>query len=171
MGTLTKKVDNLLQNPTKTNLFLINTIFPQVIPFNRPHKFKIQQLDPEKTVVFAPLIRNNKNHLGTFHAIAQATIGELAAGMCLLRNFGMNDYRFILANIEIEYTYQAKTDLISTCEVADEKISQMKDELESGDKSTIKLETIIKDKNDNIVSKVLTTWQLKKWSKVRTNKQ
>ena len=53
---------------------------------------------------------------------------RMAAGMCLLKNFGMNDYRFILTILKLS-TYQAKTDLFSTCEVASEKISHMKEEL------------------------------------------
>lgn len=168
MDFISKNIDKLLMNPNAKNLFVINSIFPQVIPFNRPHKFKIKELGALKTVIFAPLIRNNKNHLGTFHAIGQATIGELAAGMTLLANFGMSKYRFILADLKIHYTYQAKTDLHAVCEVKTDDIVKLEQELHDHDKGTIVLKTTVKDLNDHIVSEVETTWQLKNWKKVQT---
>jgi hypothetical protein len=171
MSFVTKNMDKLLQNPTTKNLFILNTVFPQVIPFNRPHKFKIKSMDLSRVEVFAPLIRNNKNHLGTFHAIAQATIGELSAGLLLLRNFGMNKYRFILSNISIEYTFQAKTNLLASAEITSQEVATLEKELVESSKALINLTTTLKDTNSNVVSIVTTTWQLKNWAKVQTNKQ
>lgn len=164
-----EKVDQMFKNPEGFNLTLINTLFPKFIPFNAPHGFKMKSMSRNKVETYVPKKRSNLNHLGTIHAIAQATAGELSAGMCLLVNFGMTEYRFILSHIEIEYTYQAKTPLVATAELSNQQIEKMKEELEGDEgKSFIDIETILRDKSDNIVSKVMTKWQLKNWKKVQT---
>ena len=57
------------------------------MPLHPKHRCSMSK---NKVETFIPKRRSNLNHLGTIHAIAQATAGELSAGMCLLVNFGMD---------------------------------------------------------------------------------
>jgi len=88
--------------------------------------------------------------------------------LALLNSFGISQYRLIMSEMHVSYTYQGKMDLEGQCSPMQiEKDAIHKALRESGQYSQ-KLITKISDKNGNDVATVTTTWQLKTWEKVKT---
>lgn len=168
MKNLYSFVDKKLANPTAFNLTLLNKILSFAIPFNAPHKFKIIDLGPDAIRISLPNKRINHNHLQGVHACAMATVGEYCAGMALLKTFGISKYRLILSNLNVQYLFQGRTDLIGECQIEQINKENIRLELEEKDKTLVTLKTIIRDKNVKEVAIIETSWQLKKWSKVKT---
>jgi len=161
-------IDKLISHPNRANLILLNKTFMLGIPFNAPHGFKITEIGPEKTVVCLPNRKLNHNHLGGVHACAIATAGEFSAGLTLLALFGMSRCRLIMSELNVVYTYQGRTDLLATCERSQIDAEAMESALQGEGKFVQKMQTILKDKANNQVAIVTTTWQIKVWEKVKT---
>jgi acyl-coenzyme A thioesterase PaaI-like protein len=161
-------IDKLITNPTLTNLMALNKVLMIGIPFNAPHGFKIKEISDEQVLITLPNRKLNHNHLGGIHACAMATVGEYCAGMSLLKSFGSTQYRLILADLHVKYTYQGRTDLLGSCSVKQIDKEGIKKVLETEGKYLQKLETIIKEKSGKEVAVVTTTWQLKSWDQVKT---
>lgn len=161
-----KIIDKLLANPSSTNLMALNKVLTLGIPFNAPHGFKIKELSDDAVLITLPNRKLNHNHLGGVHACAMATVGEYCAGMALLKSFGISQYRLILSDLNVKYTYQGRTDLEGVCSPRQIDQAAVKKELDADGKYSQKLETIIRDKNGKEVALVTTVWQLKAWEKV-----
>lgn len=161
-------VEKILSNPSSMELMIIDKVLKFMIPFNAPHGFRLLTLNDEEVKIRLPYKNKNLNHLKGIHACALATVGEFCAGMSLIRSFPMSKYRPILSKLNVEYLYQGKTDVIGTIKIVPDKILAVKDEIETAGKSLIELETIVTDKQQNVVAKVFTTWQIKSWDKVKT---
>ena len=101
------------------------------------------------------------------HACAIATIGELSAGLMVMKNFSPRKYRFILKTLNNEYLYQGRTHLLTRCELTQDHLDQIKKDLKENDVVDIELTTEISDKKENLVAKVHSTWQIKSWQKVK----
>ena len=84
------------------------------IPFNGPHKFKVDEIKPGFVACTAPFIRKNKNHLGGIHACCLATVSELSCGIALLSCLDAKKYRLIMQNMEVSYHYQPRPPSIPT---------------------------------------------------------
>jgi acyl-coenzyme A thioesterase PaaI-like protein len=115
-----------------------------------------------------PKKRKNLNHIQSMHACAIATIGEFCAGMSLLQSFPSSEFRIILSNLKVEYLYQGRTDLTGSIQAHPGFIAAAKDEIQADGKTTIELETLVTDTSNNVVAKVQTTWQIKRWDQVKT---
>ncbi|WP_457575640.1 YiiD C-terminal domain-containing protein [Desulfomarina sp.] len=145
--------------------FLLN----RMIPFNRSHGFKIVSIGAEVVRTAAPYRRSNHNHIRGIHACALATVAEFSAGLLLMQNFGPKKYRLIMSHMEIEYKYQAKTAVISECRLPAERIAKdVLQPLQRGPTVDIVLESRVIDRNENLVALARTTWQIKRWDKVKT---
>lgn len=163
-----KIIDKLLNNPTSTNLMALNKVLTLGIPFNAPHGFKIKELSEDAVLITLPNRKLNHNHLGGVHACAMATVGEYCAGMSLLKSFGISQYRLILSDLHVKYTYQGRTDLEGVCSPRQIDKEAVKKVLDADGKYLQKLETFIRDKNGKEVALVTTVWQLKAWEQVKT---
>ncbi len=161
-------IDKLLLNPTKTGLMALNKVLMVGIPFNAPHGFKIVEISDDQVMITLPNRKLNHNHLGGVHACAMATVGEYCAGMSLLKSFGANKYRLILADLHVKYTYQGRTDLIGSCSLGQIEKDTVQKGLEADGKYLQELKTVIKEKSGKEVAIVTTTWQLKSWDQVKT---
>jgi hypothetical protein len=102
------------------------------------------------------------------HACTIATVGELCAGTLLIKNFGMNRYRYIMSSLHVDYTKQGKTDLFAKANLEDKKRVEIYKGLQSDGLANIFLETNIYDDNEQVIALVKTQWQIKAWSKVKT---
>jgi acyl-coenzyme A thioesterase PaaI-like protein len=161
-------INKLIKNPTKTNLMALNKVLALGIPFNAPHGFKIKELSEDSVLITLPNRKLNHNHLGGIHACAMATVGEYCAGMSLLKTFGISQYRLILSDLHVKYTYQGRTDLEGVCSPRQIERETVQAALDSEGKYLQELVTHIRDKNGKEVAVVTTTWQLKSWDKVKT---
>lgn len=163
------KIENLLKNPTTLNKKILSGVLRFGIPFNISHKLKVIEIKDDHTIIEIPFIKKNKNHLGGQHACAIATVGEVTAGVNLMRFFSPRKYRFILSKLEVQYLYQGKTALQGISKLSLDKVNQTKTLIENEGKSLVEAHTEIYDQDKNLVANVQTIWQLKEWKKTSKN--
>lgn len=156
----------LVQEQKPYQVALVSKALNFLVPFNSPHKFKVIRIDQSKVVTEIPYKKINLNHVKGIHACAIATLGEICAGLSIIRDFGFSKYRFILAELKVDYLYQGKTALTGVVEMPNSLKESVQEELYSSGISKITLMTLITDQNNNEVAKVYSTWQLKDWKKV-----
>lgn len=161
-------LEKLLTTPKLAELHLLNPFIGRIIPFNKPHAFNIKKLEEHDIEIHLPLIKNNRNHLGTMHACAMATLGELSSGLLLVKHFSPANYRLIMKELNASYTYQAKTPVYSKCTLTQESIKQVLEDLSRDELTIVPLNTQIFDTDDKLVCEVKTDWQLKNWEYVKT---
>lgn len=139
------------------------------IPFNGPHKFKVDDIKPGFVAYTAPFIRKNKNHLGGIHACCLATVSELSCGIALLSCLDAKKYRLIMQNMEVSYHYQAKTAVHTHFEIPLEKLeAEVIEPLKTQDAVLVSFEVKCTDDHGNHISTAWIKWQVKDWKKVRT---
>ncbi len=149
---------------TKLNFFL-----GYIIPFNRPHGIRIAKVADDEMITCIPYKRKNFNHIRGVHACGMATAAEFASGLMLLYRLGSAKYRIIMKTIEVEYHYQAKTNIYATFKLDETKLQQdVIKALETEDSAYIKCEILLHDTNNNHVATTYTNWQIKSWDKVKT---
>jgi len=148
---------------------MLNVLLGQVVPFNRPHRFKIIEIDDTLVRTTAPYRRSNYNHIRGIHACALATVSEFSAGFLLMQNFAPADYRLIMSRMDIEYKYQAKKRVISESRLSREEIElDILKPLETAPSVDIKMRSDVVDDSGNLVAVAHTFWQIKRWDKVQT---
>ena len=104
----------------------INEVLWQVVPFNRPHQIEVTKWQKDEIQALIPLIKDNFNHLQGIHACGLATVSEYVTGLLLLTNLGIEKYRLIMARLEVDYTYQARTNCSATFTLSENQIEEIK---------------------------------------------
>lgn len=157
---------------SKRHLFLLNFFLNRFVPFNKAHRFKVVSLSEKHLWVKAPYRRSNFNHLKGIHACAQATIAEISSGLLLISQLNPKKYRLILQKLELEYVYQAKTDIIAKFEISPEWLEEkVLNVLLKQDRVFVDCEINLFDSNDHLVAKAIARWQIKNWQAVKTKVQ
>lgn len=146
-----------------------NILLPWLIPFNRPHGFKVVPLKDGGMSVAIPYWRINRNHIRGMHACALATAAEMCSGLAVIERLDPKEYRMILRELRIQYRYQAKKRVIASApdlsRAIEEQVLTLLRTTGSVDyTSTVELH----DSDGNHVATGTATWQVKPWSKVRT---
>lgn len=150
-------------------LWLLNVAFDRMVPFNRPHGFRITAVDEDSVTTRLPYRRRNFNHVRGLHACALATLTEMTSGFLLAVKLDPTRYRLILRKLEVDYLYQGKMDAV--CEFAitrdwmEEKIFTP---LKTEGVADIVAEVTIRDVKGNQLTSGKAYWQIKDWSKVKT---
>jgi acyl-coenzyme A thioesterase PaaI-like protein len=140
-----------------------------VIPFNRPHGFELEAIGDEFIRTRARYRKGNFNHIRGIHACAIATIAEFSAGFLLLSRLDPARYRLIMSELQVEYTYQAKEDIFSESRCSGERLlAEVITPLEQQELVTVKMESRVFDGAGNGIALAHTTWQIKRWDKVKT---
>ncbi|MCH2199592.1 MAG: DUF4442 domain-containing protein [Flavobacteriales bacterium] len=153
----------------KRGRFILDRVLWKGIPFNRPHRFSIQELTDESVVVLIPFRKKNLNHLNGLHACALATGAEYASGLVMLQHFDPSSYRLIMKRIEIDYHYQGKTNGLVKFELPTSVVeSEIKNALETQDAALFLCKVPVEDENGNLLCSAVVEWQIKPWTKVRT---
>ena len=150
---------------------LVNFLLPWLIPFNRPHGFKVVPLRDGGMSVQLPYWRVNRNHIKGMHACALATAAEMCSGLAVIERLDPKQYRMILRELRMQYRYQAKQRVIASApdlsNAIEEQVIAPLRLAESVDyTSTVELH----DASGNHVATGTATWQVKPWSKVRTKR-
>ena len=154
---------------SKKHLALLNFGLLRMIPFNKPHGFKIIEVGDNFVKVKIPYKKLNYNHIKGIHACALATASEYSTGLVLLNKLNAKEYRIIMQKMEMSYHYQGKMDVIVTFEITNEWLE--KEVIEP-----LKLEKAVvvncEIKCHDIEGNHLTTgniyWQVKSWQNVKT---
>jgi len=150
-------------------LWLVNQLLGWLIPFNRPHGFRILALEPERVRTGGSYRRRNRNHIAGIHACAIATVAEFSSGLMLLTKLDPARYRLIMAELQIEYLYQAKSAICAETALDALQLEQaIIAPLQSCGTLRTTLETLITDADDRLVAVATITWQIKRWDEVRT---
>ena len=154
---------------SKFQLKLFNMGLNRMIPFNRPHGFKVVEIADVKIRTCLPYKKKNLNHIKGLHACALATLCEFTTGLYLISKMGFTEYRIILNNLSIDYQYQGKTDVFAEFSLSDKWIEEnIVEPLKSEESVLINCPVEIFDTNENLVCSAMVEWQLKEWKKVKT---
>lgn len=150
-------------------LSLLNAALGRMIPFNRPHRFRLLEVGDDFIRTTAPYRRRNHNHIRGIHACGIATVAEFSSGLLLLSRLDPRTYRLIMSRLDIEYLYQAKSAIVAETCLGDSRLQKeiLAPLLRSG--SLVKtLQTKVIDEGGNLVARADITWQIKPWTRVRT---
>ena len=141
----------------------------RLVPFNRPHRFKIVEIGDYTLKALIPYRRSNFNHIRGLHACGLATISEFATGFLLLSRLDQKKYRMIMRRIEMDYHYQGKMDAFAEFTITEEWFEeQITTPLQT--QEVVEVPCIIKihDAKGNHLTTGKVFWQFKDWSKVKT---
>jgi len=154
---------------SKRHLKLLNFGLSRMIPFNKPHGFKIVELSDWAVTVKIPYKRINFNHIRGIHACALATASEYSTGLVLLNRLNPKKYRIIMQKMEMQYHYQAKKDTHVIFKIDEAWLKeQVLDKLETEEAIIVNCEVSAYDADKNHLTTGNIYWQIKPWDKVRT---
>jgi len=163
----------LLRRARRSRFWLgvLNRLLWRVVPFNRPHRIRIERLGETEVRTLAPYRRSSFNHLKGVHACAIATVAEFSSGLLLLSRLDPRRYRLIMAHLEVDYLHQARSDIVAVTELsADELEPRIVKPLESRETLFLTLPTAVSDRDGREVARARITWQIKAWSRVGTHR-
>src|SRR6478609_1244104 len=150
-------------------LRLLNWSLDRMIPFNKPHGFRIVEIGEHHLKTLIPYRKSNFNHIRGLHACALATISEFTTGFLLVNSLNAKKYRLIMQKLEMNYHYQGKMDATAEFAISREWIETLVIEpLKSSEAIVIPCEIKIKDIKGNVLTTGNVFWQIKEWSKVKT---
>jgi acyl-coenzyme A thioesterase PaaI-like protein len=156
----------------KTSVFyrkILNWSLNRMIPFNKPHGFRVLEIDEYRIKTLIPYRRSNFNHIRGLHACGLATISEFTTGFLLISNLDMKKYRLIMQRLEMDYHYQGKMDATAEFTISKEWLeNQVVGPLQTQDAVLIPCEVKIHDATGNHLTTGKVFWQIKDWSKVKT---
>ena len=164
-------IRSLIQKVEKkgSGLWLLNILFRFAIPFNAAHGLRISKIGSDYIETLAPNRRRNKNHINGIHACCIATISEFAAGLTFLRWLNPTDYRFILSDLNIHYSYQGKTACRAISKLSQADLNtKILTPLKTAESVLYQQTSEVFDKNNQLIATCKTSWQIKEWSKVKT---
>ncbi|WP_305982915.1 DUF4442 domain-containing protein [Roseivirga thermotolerans] len=154
---------------SKKHLSLLNFGLARMIPFNKPHGFRIKSLTDFGVDIHIPYKRVNFNHIKGIHACALATASEYSTGLVLLNCLGAKNYRIIMQKLEMDYHYQAKMETTVSFAISQEWLQkEVITPLEKNEAVVVCCEVKAHDKEGNHLTTGRIYWQIKEWSKVKT---
>jgi acyl-coenzyme A thioesterase PaaI-like protein len=149
--------------------WVLNAALPWMIPFNRPHGFKVIPLPEGGISVRVPYRRINRNHIKGIHACALATAAEMCSGLSVLEHLDHKRYRLIMRSLHMAYHYQAKRDAVASCMPSAELIRATVLEPLAQAEAVDHVSTVqVHDTDGRHLATGTITWQVKGWGSVRT---
>lgn len=161
----------LIQKAEHSNFYrwLLNVSLDRMIPFNKPHGFRITTISKNQLVTLIPYRKKNFNHIRGLHACALATISEFTTGFLLISRLDMKQYRIIMQRLEMDYHYQGKMDAMATFTIDDTWLDQyIYNPLKTQESVVVVCEVKIHDAQQNQLTTGKVYWQIKDWQKVKT---
>lgn len=161
----------ILQKAKTSSFYLkvLNWSLARMIPFNKPHGFKVMEVGDNHLKTVIPYKRNNFNHIRGLHACGLATISEFTTGFLLISKLDMKKYRIIMQRLEMDYHYQGKMDSFAEFRLEDAWLEkEIYEPLKTQDSVVLPFEIKIYDGNKNHLTTGKIFWQIKDWAKVKT---
>lgn len=150
-------------------LWVLNWSLDRMIPFNRPHGFRIVEIGDLHVRTKLPYRTKNLNHLKGLHACALATITEITGGFIFVTQLDPHRYRIILKKLEVDYLYQGKTDAFGEFRITQNWMNeQVIEPLQTVEAVEVVSEVNLFDAAGNQLTAGRATWQIKDWQKVKT---
>jgi acyl-coenzyme A thioesterase PaaI-like protein len=163
---------NEVVQKAKTSSFylrLLNWSLARMIPFNKPHGFKIVSVDDYSLKTIIPYRKSNFNHIRGLHACALATISEFTTGFLLVSKLDAKKYRLIMQRLEMDYHYQGKMDAFAEFQISEAWLNEkIYTPLKSSEAVVVICQVKITDVKGNHLTTGNVHWQIKDWNKVRT---
>lgn len=164
---------NALIEKARTSKFylkMLNFALSRLIPFNRPHAFRIINIGKDNVKVLLPYKKVNLNHLRGLHASALATVSEFSTGLMLMYKLDSAKFRIILKNLRMEYHYQGKRNAIAHYTLTEEWMEEnVYKPLQSEDATIVNCVVKVSDEKGNHLTTGHVQWQIKSWNKVKTS--
>jgi hypothetical protein len=156
----------------KTSTFyraLLNFALNRLIPFNKPHGFKVIDIQDYSLETILPYKKVNFNHIRGIHACAMATVSEFTTGFLLIANLDSKKYRLIMQRLEMSYHYQGKMDAFAKFSISEQWLQEhIYLPLSTQESVLIPCEIKIHDAKGNHLSTGIVYWQIKEWTRVKT---
>ncbi len=150
-------------------LMVLNWSLSRMIPFNKPHGFKVVEIGEYRLKTRIPYRKRNFNHIRGLHACGLATISEFTTGFLLLSILDMKKYRIIMQRMEMDYHYQGKMDATAEFVISKEWLEeQVIKPLQMHETIVVPCEVKIHDVKGNHLTTGTIFWQFKDWAKVKT---
>ena len=148
---------------------ILNWSLDSMIPFNKPHGFRIVEIGDHHLKTLIPYKKRNFNHIRGLHACALATISEFTTGFLLITKLDAKKYRLIMQRLEMDYHYQGKTDSYATFSLSPEWFeTNIYTPLKTQEATVVMCEVKINDEKGNHLTTGKVYWQIKDWKKVKT---
>ncbi|MBL7833050.1 MAG: DUF4442 domain-containing protein [Cyclobacteriaceae bacterium] len=163
--------DTVLQKAKTSSFYrrILNWSLARMIPFNKPHGFKIVEISDFRIKTIIPYKRSNFNHIRGLHACSLATISEFTTGFLLISNLDMKKYRLIMPRLEMDYHYQGKMDSFAEFSISQTWLEEnIITPLKTHDAVVVPCEVKIHDAQGNHLTTGKVFWQIKSWDKVKT---
>lgn len=149
--------------------WLLNWSLDRMIPFNKPHGFRIVEIGDYSLKTRIPYKKKNFNHIRGLHACALATISEFTTGFLLITKLDGTKYRLIMQRLEMDYHYQGKMDAIASFTISEDWLrSNVYEPLKNQEATVVVCEVMIHDVKGNHLTTGRVHWQIKDWQKVKT---
>jgi hypothetical protein len=156
----------------KTSLLylkILNWSLNRMIPFNKPHGFRIIEISDHHLKTFIPYKKSNFNHIRGLHACALATLSEFTTGFLLITQLDGKKYRLIMQRLEMDYHYQGKMNAFAEFRITEGWISEVIVEpLKTTDAIVAPCVVKIHDEKGNHLTTGKVYWQVKDWKSVKT---
>ncbi len=153
-------------------LKLLNWSLNRMVPFNKPHGFRIISITDVTLKTFIPYKKRNFNHIRGLHACALATLSEFTTGFLLLSRLDAGKFRLIMQRLEMDYHYQGKMNATAEFGASSEWLEKnVYHPLQTNDAVVVPCEVRIHDTDGNHLTTGKVFWQIKNWSKVKTKVQ
>lgn len=149
--------------------FLLNQGLNFTIPFNSPHGFRVEPMKTGGIRVRIPWWHVNRNHIRGMHACALATGAELCSGLSLLEHVDQKQYRLVMASLHMDYHKQGMGTAFAECRPSKDELQHaLFIPLETQESARYEGRVDVQDASGVILASATITWQLKKWSAVKT---
>lgn len=149
--------------------YLLNWSVDRMVPFNKPHGFRVVEIGQESIRTTIPYKRRNLNHIRGLHACALATLSEFTTGFLLLSRLDASRYRLIMQKLEMEYHYQGKMNAFASFSLSENWMTEnVYGPLNNQEAVVVKCQVKIHDIEGNHLSTGHIFWQIKDWRKVKT---
>jgi hypothetical protein len=163
---------NVILQKAKTSAFylkLVNWGLNRMIPFNKPHGFKILEISDYRLKTLIPYRKSNFNHIKGLHACSLATISEFTTGFLLISRLDATKYRLIMQRLEMDYLYQGKMNATAEFEISDTWLEEkIYEPLKTQPAVVVICQVKIHDAKGNHLTTGKVYWQIKDWAKVKT---
>jgi acyl-coenzyme A thioesterase PaaI-like protein len=163
---------NALLKKAETSSFykwVLNLALNRMIPFNKPHGFKVVEVSKSRLRILLPYKRKNFNHIRGLHACALATVSEFSTGFLLVSNLDAKKFRLIMQRLEMDYHYQGKMDAYAEFSISDQWLeNNIYQPLVGKESVVVNCEVRIHDSKGNHLTTGHVHWQIKDWNKVKT---
>ena len=161
----------IIEKAKRSSFYLkvLNWSLDRMVPFNKPHGFRIIHISDYSLKTAIPFKKKNFNHIRGLHACALATLSEFTTGFLLVSKLDGKKYRLIMQRLEMEYHYQGKMNATAEFSAPQEWLSEnIYNPLRTSDAVVVPCEVKIHDAQGNHLTTGRVFWQIKNWSKVKT---